>query len=122
MSGGREPPPFMFAVEAILGLTAQGKPVTEEAVKAWVATALNNDEARTGSGPGSSRSACWPGRVRSRWPPDRPAAPALGGAASSRRSPPLRELRVNAPFTAGSCSPCQSVAQVRNKGMEPRHE
>lgn len=48
MSGGREPPPFMFAVEAILGLTAQGKPVTEEAVKAWVATALNNDEARMG--------------------------------------------------------------------------
>lgn len=48
MSGGREPPPFMFAVEAILGLTAQGKPVTEEAVKAWIATALNNDEARMG--------------------------------------------------------------------------
>lgn len=46
MSGGREPPPFMFAVEAILGLTAQGKPVNEESVKGWLAVSQGNDEAR----------------------------------------------------------------------------
>ncbi|MBW7852059.1 MAG: hypothetical protein H3C38_16310 [Rhodospirillales bacterium] len=36
----------MFAVEAILGLTAQGKPVNEESVKGWLAVSQGNDEAR----------------------------------------------------------------------------
>ena len=42
----RDPPPFMFAVEAVVGLTAQGKAVTEEAVRAWLEVALEGNQER----------------------------------------------------------------------------
>lgn len=42
----RDPPPFMFCVEAVLGLQAQGKPVTEEAVRAWLEIALDGNAER----------------------------------------------------------------------------
>ncbi len=42
----REPPPFMYAVEAVLGLQLKGKPVTEETVRAWLDVALGGNADR----------------------------------------------------------------------------
>lgn len=42
----RDPPPFMFCVEAVLGLAAQGKAVTEESVRAWLEVALEGNAER----------------------------------------------------------------------------
>ncbi len=42
----RDPPPFMFAVESVIGLMAQGKSVNEANVRQWLEVALNGNEER----------------------------------------------------------------------------
>lgn len=42
----RDPPPFMFAVEAVLGLMAGNRPVTEDAVRQWLEVSLQGNAER----------------------------------------------------------------------------
>lgn len=42
----RDPPAFMFCMEAITGLQIQGKPVTEENVRAWLEVSLGGNAER----------------------------------------------------------------------------